>query len=210
MNTKRELVEFLTKTNNINGVSFAGIKGYENSKGEIANVQINLGASIWSAKAKDLENFKKLELLSFWSNNVTDKVKFPFALFEKAYINVFNSLVEIDAKLYDGTVKTQNTRSKAQTNAYTVINNSVKVHNEKEQLYLYGLQISKTVIVEGEYKHVNSRPLTIAQNMLKKGMKHTKFRMYIIDKADVMNLAKSSFKGSDLSINLHPYRDTYI
>ena len=55
MNVNRNLVDFLTKTNNIKGVSFAGIKGYVNSKGEVANLRINLGASLSNAKAKDLK-----------------------------------------------------------------------------------------------------------------------------------------------------------
>ena len=197
-----ELVNFLTESNRIKGVSFASIKGYENSKGEIANHLINLGATLGNAKVKDLKEFKELNLKNFYEIKVTDKEKFSFELMQKAYINVYNSLVKIGDKLHDGTIKVQNKRSKGQTDAYTVINSSVKVHNEFERLYVYALRIKKDVLVKGVYPKVNSRALTLAQNLLKKGMLHTKFTMYIIEKADVMNFAKTQFSGENLSIDL--------
>ena len=198
----KSLVEYLTETNRINGVSFVSIKGYTNSHGEVANHLVNIGASLDNAKAKDLKDLKELDIEKFYMNNAPKNDKMTLELFKKAYINVYNSLVPIGGKLYEGTVKVQNERSKAQINAYTVINSSVKVHNEFEQLYMFGLKVRKEILIKGIYPVVNSRPLTIAQNIIKKGMKHTKFGMYIVEKADILNMAKTQFIGEELRIDI--------
>lgn len=191
------LIDFITKTNNIKGCSFATIKNYTNSHGEVANHKINLGASLQSAKAKDLKALKELDIIEFAKTS-----KFSLELLQKAYINVYNSLVKIGNKKYDGTIKEKSNRSYAQTNAYTVINNSLKIHNDFERLYIYALRINKEVLIKGVYPIVKSRDLTLAQNEIKKGMLHTNFTTYIVEKADVMNLAKTRFNGNDLTINL--------
>lgn len=199
---KTELVNFLEKTNGIKGVSFVSVKGYENSKGEIANYKLNFGASFQNAQAKDLDDFKKLDIVKYWNDNVINKNVLTLELAKKAYVNVYNSLVPIDNKLYDGTIKIQSEQSKAQGNAYTRINKGLKVHNKYEKLYMFGLLVDKQIIVKGNYGEDRRKPLTKFQDLLKKDMRSKTFRMYIIEKADVMNLAKTSFNGEDLNINL--------
>ena len=43
----------------------------------------------------------------------------------------------------------------------------VKLHNATNTLHLYGSVVHKRVLLPGNYKQVNSKPLTIAKNKLK-------------------------------------------
>jgi hypothetical protein len=200
MKNTSELIDFITITNNIKGVSFASIKNYENSKGEVANHKINLGATLKGAKAKDLilmQNTSAKELFA-----TTDIPSFE--IFEKAFNELYNSLVPIGGKNIDGTIKVKSSRSYGQTNAYEIINPSVKVHLEYQRLYIYGLRISKEIIVEGTYPTTNKQRKTVCKDYIKKTLdfKSTKFVMYIVEGIDIMNLSKTSFHGSELSVKL--------
>jgi hypothetical protein len=200
----KQLIAFLTVTNAITGVSFVSIRGYKNSSGEVANHLINIGATLKGARAKDLIELKKINLKEFILKTFNDinRPDYSLELLQKAYIEVYNSLVPINGKNYDGTTKVQSTRSFAQTDAYEVINPNIKVHKEYNRLYIYGLRVSKVVLVPGTYNSVNSRTKTLVKNRLKKDFKSEKFRNYIVEGADVINFAKTSFKGENLSINL--------
>lgn len=202
-NVNLKLIDFITKTNNITGVSFASIRNYTNSSGEVANHFINLGATLTSAKAKDLTSMKKTTAQKLYFS-LPNKNDFSYSVFEKAFNELYDSLVKVGDKNFDGTIKYRNSRSFGQINAYTVINPSVKVHNEKEQLYIYALRLKKEVLKWGEYKSTNKQHKTICKDAIKKVLdfKSAKFVMYIVSKADVMNLAKTSFNGTDLEINL--------
>jgi hypothetical protein len=46
------------------------------------------------------------------------------------------------------------------------------------------MQVHKTVLSEGEYKEKNSKPLTIAKNVIRKNLKTSKYRQYKISKAE--------------------------
>jgi hypothetical protein len=57
---------------------------------------------------------------------------------------------------------------------------NVKQH-PNGQLHLSGLLINKEVIEPGEYKERNSRPKTIAKDKLRKQLRTSKFRNYVVD-----------------------------
>jgi hypothetical protein len=216
-NVNLELVNFITKTNNITGCSFATIKNYVNKYGEVANHRVNLGATLSGAKAKDLVTIKNANVTELFKqfmpnanvishldeNNNVVYTK-DYATFLKAFNELHDSFVVVGDKNIDGTIKVRNNRSFGQINAYTVINPSVKVHNEKERLYIYALRLSKEVLQYGEYPTTNKHAKTICKDFIKKTLdfKSNKFTMFIVEKADVMNLAKTSFNGENLAINL--------
>lgn len=62
---------------------------------------------------------------------------------------------------------------------YTPLVHGVKYH--ENQLYVNAFVISRTVIKAGFYPKVNHRPLTVAQNKLKKLLKSGAFREFRID-----------------------------
>jgi hypothetical protein len=204
MNVNLELVDFITKTNNITGCSFASIRNYTNSSGEVANHLINLGATLSGAKAKDLATIKKVSVSTLYTKFFNTNPNINFETFTKAFNELQDSFVKIGDKNLDGTDKEQSNYSAGQTNAYQIINPSVKVHIEKQRLYIYALRESKEILEYGEYKTTKKQAKTICKDFIKKELsfKSEKFVMYIVEKADVMNLAKTTFNGEELTINL--------
>lgn len=203
MNINFKLIDFLTKTNNIKGCSFATIKGYSNRFGEVANHQINLGASLSGAKVKDLKAMQNTTANKLYFS-LPNKDTFSYDTFEKAFNELYNSFVRIGDKNIDGTEKVQGNRSKGQINAYSKINSSLKVHNEKERLYIYALRVNKTIIEKGVYPTTNKQAKTVCKDAIKKAMnfKSGKFTMFIVEKADLINATKTQFVGKDLNISL--------
>lgn len=141
-------------------VAFVGINGYTNSYGEISNNLVNVGASLANAKKKDVETLNNVDVTTY---------NFDSILLEKGRVELINSLTNPNEN-----------RSQGQIDAYTIITNGIKVHNQTGEIYIYGLRVSKKVITEGVYPVVNSRPLTIAKNILKKDLKSSKFTQYKI------------------------------
>jgi hypothetical protein len=56
------------------------------------------------------------------------------------------------------------------------------MHNDSGRLFVYGMRISKTVLVPGNYGPETRKPLTIAKDKIRETLKATKFRQFAIDK----------------------------
>lgn len=165
---KKELINTLKK---FNGVQFISISNYTNKNGEVSNVLLNIGASLHKAKKKDVY---KLENTVF-----NDPLK------EIAKNEIINSLKAPLKK-----------RSESQKDAYINICNGLRMHINTGKLYIYGLQVKKKILVRGEYPTVRNKPLTIAKNELKKGLKSSKFRQY-----ELSNIVNISIDGNKLKLN---------
>lgn len=176
---------------NVSRPTFLGIKNYESkSSGEIADHVILTNFSYKNAVKRDLQ---KLQV-------ITENEKIRLAINSGFSIDLINEAIE---KLSTSFINNQNeetksNQSKAQTDAFTRINEAIKIHNETGQVYIYGLHIKKNVHVDGEYKKVNSRPLTLCQNWLKKELNFStsKYRQFIVDKnmLSAVNLNGESFQ----------------
>ena len=140
------------------GASFVSIKGYTNSFGEVSNNLVNVGASLTNAKAKDVETLQALDVTTLGGDTI---------LLEKARVELINSFVSPNEN-----------RSNGQIDAYTIVGKGIKVHNESGEIYIFGLRNSKSIIEQGVYPIVNSRPLTLAKNQLKKDLKSNKFTQF--------------------------------
>jgi hypothetical protein len=156
------------------GVSFVSIKGYTNSYGEVSNNLVNVGASLTSAKYSDIETLQSLDVTALNGDSI---------LLEKARVELINSFIAPNEN-----------RSNGQIDAYTIICKGVKVHNESGEIYVYGLRKSKTTLVEGVYPQVNSKPLTLAKNTLRRELKSSKFTQYKLSSTSVIKL-----NGEELS-----------
>ena len=153
--------------NSPTGVSFVNIKGYESTKNEISNQLINVGASYPNAVSKDIEYLENLDVNTLETSLCKD-------LLNEARLALIKGLKTPNKK-----------RSDAQKNAYQILTKGIKVHNQNRKLYIYGYLVSKEVVQKGTFKKVNSRPLTIAKNYLRKHyMKSAKFRQFYIQMAD--------------------------
>lgn len=161
---------------NLNGSSFVGIKGYTSSTtGEVANHVVNANFSYGNAVEKDLKALNGATNEDVMA--IAEKFGFAPELIKTAII-----------KLRDAFVKNQNpetasAQSVAQSDAYVNITNSIKLHIESGKIHIYALAVSKQVLVEGEYKSVNSRELTLCQNAVKKyfDFSTAKYRNFIVD-----------------------------
>ena len=91
--------------------------------------------------------------------------------------------------------QTHKNRSEGQINAYVKIVSNVKWNIEKEQLHIFAKEVRKTVITEGVYPTTNKRAKTKAKDYIKKSMKSSKYRTYIIS-----NVGTIKINGDTLEI----------
>ena len=165
MKNSKELINFLE---GIKGNKFVAIKGYSNKYGEVSNNVVSLGASYANAKIKDIEYLRNLDVATLESD-------MEFKLLEEARLALLASMIKPNAN-----------RSKGQTEAYIKVSTALKLHKDTLEIYVYGYCENKTTIVEGEYPVVNSRPLTIAKNLIKKGLRTGKFKMYKVGEVSML------------------------
>ena len=140
-----------------NPSQFMSIKGYQNGSGEIADhvVQLNIDRS---------------------------------KLAEKALVMLGKITPENDLQrealeaLKQSILKPSETRSNAQTSAFIRLNTNVQFCPNTRQISIFGGQrISKTVHVPGQYKTVNSKPLTIEKNKISKAVPYFNPARYNLD-----------------------------
>ena len=167
---KRIIAKFIL----LNGSNFVGIRGYENSKGEIANHVVIADFNYGNAVEKDLA---KLQGATEADIQNIAKEGFSADLVKQAIQKLADSFIK------NSNPETASNQSIAQKDTYTKVTNSIKIHNETGQVYIYALGHSKVVVQKGEYKEKNSRELTLAQNAVKKYFDLTtaKYRNFIVD-----------------------------
>lgn len=69
---------------------------------------------------------------------------------------------------------------------YEKVERGVKRHKETGVYYIDGFVVSKTVLEEGEYKEVNSRPKTIAKRKIEKELPIGYYKQFKIGNAAVI------------------------
>jgi len=152
-----DIIKLKEKLNNYSG-GFFSVKNYKNQNGEISNYLLNVKVNIDTLKKKDVE-----KLNSFVPEN---------DLQAKAKEELLNSLTNpSDA--------TKN-RSEGQKNAYVYVSDGIKLHTETMKLFFVGQRVKKTIVVNGVYPAVNSRPLTIEKNKIKKTLSSPNYRQFQI------------------------------
>lgn len=70
---------------------------------------------------------------------------------------------------------------------YAHVRGGVNINLNDNTIQLFGRSISKVVLEKGVYKTVNSRPLTIAKDKIKKHLSVSKFREFALDKNVVLS-----------------------
>jgi len=195
LNIVRNLCAAVTKSPT--KVAFVAIKGYTNANNETSNVLLNVGASLDNAKAKDLVFLKNLKvetlpLDSYFCEAMNKATK------QVCSIEIISEWLEKARLAWITSIETPNkNNSEGQINAYTHVVDGMKMHNDSSQIYVWGMQVQKTVITKGEYKEVNHRPLTVAKDLIKNHLKHTQIRTYILKNVDVLKV-----NGETIEIDL--------
>lgn len=153
---KSELIE---KLKEINGVSFVSVT-YVNQQNEKHQTLFNVGVDYHAAKLKDIDYLSTLDVSVLGS-------ELPIELLEQARIELITSMTS-----------PSKARSEGITSAYTNLGKGLKIHNETQTLYVYGMKVSKRVIEAGDEKVDTRRPLTVAKDTLRSLLKSTQYRQF--------------------------------
>jgi len=166
MNNVIELAQNILATN---GAKFASFLYTSKGTGETAKYVVVLGANYLNLLEKSLA-----ELLEVNTAKFTDLEKVAFA-------QVKASLEKSIAAHREGKQNEDYTKK----GQYRNLGKGLNVNDNDGSLQLFGLVISKTVIVPGVHKKVNSAPLTIAKSKLQKELSMSKFREFALDTGNI-------------------------
>jgi len=179
-------VATLVACKTINGTSFVGVRNYENSKDEISNQTFLVGINYAKLLESDLKTLKAFDIKPLIA-------KYDKDIVTKAYTELLNSLIKRTASEFekeilrasnDSTIK----RSDAQADAFENIAKGLKTKDGS--LYIYGLCVKKTVLVEGNYPATKSQLKTIVKNEIKKAaeLKETKFKQFKLGSLETLHI----------------------
>ncbi len=170
----------------INGTSFVGVRNYENSKDEVSNQTFLVGINYANLLDNDLKTLKAFDIKPLIK-------KYDKEIVTKAYTELLNSLIKRTATEFEKAILRASNdstinRSDAQSDAYENVAKGLKTKDNN--LYIYGLCVKKTVLVEGNYPKVNSQLKTIVKNEIKKSanLKETKFKQFKLGNLEELNI----------------------
>ena len=155
----------------VKGVSFMGIT-YTNKQGEKSRYLVNLGISYGKAKSLDIQTLESMNIATIDTHSLD---KDAVELLETARIELIKSFKNPNEA-----------KSRGQKDAYTIVSNTIKIHNATGNIHIYAMRMKKTILVKGEYPQTQyaysgARPLTRAKNMLRlKYLRTGKYRQFII------------------------------
>lgn len=169
--------------NNAKGSKFVAFT-YTNKFGEEASRLIQINTIYENALKKDLAIVPEVEYVQ--------NDKFDRATFITAQAELLKS-IKMSLGISDDTMNktdkdTHSNRSNGQKNAYVQVAKNMKFNLEEKKLHIFAKEVRKTILVEGEYPQVNKRPKTMAKDYIKKSMKSSKYRNYIISKIDEIKI----------------------
>ncbi len=150
---------------------FASFK-YTNKHGETSRYLVHLNVNYQKLLKADL----KIAMAFEPSNEIEEKAK----------KEIIDSLTE--------SIQTGKNSRYTKEGYYEHLSPSVKCSDTN--VYINGLVIDKKVLTPGTYPTVNSRPLTIAKNKIRKLMRHEKYREFVLDRS--MHTVKINGKTIEL------------
>lgn len=154
--------KLIERLKEITGVSFVSVT-YINQQNEKHQTLFNVGIDYQRAKHKDIEFLKQLDVTTMKSN-LDDE------LLETARIALLESFIKPSAN-----------RSEGIANAYTHLGNGLKIHNETQTVYVYGMKVHKRVIEEGIKQEDTRGELTKAKDAIRSLLKSTQYRQFKIE-----------------------------
>jgi hypothetical protein len=166
-------VKLLNEFLNIKGNKFVNLK-YRNKKGELSEYLLMVGVNLKNSYLKDI---KKLERVK--PKDETEA----------------QALSELLVSMRTSVETNFNNPAYTKLDYYDHINKNVKVNDNN--FYLNAFVLNKKVIEPIEYPKVNSAPKTIAKNKLKKDLRVSKFREFILD---LDNISKANLNGKRFEV----------
>ncbi len=168
---KSKLAQINQLIGQIKGCQFASLTYLSKSTKEIARYTVNLGFSYNTLVEKSVT---ELEIIMA---EITDQTSLEYT----AAVEVMKSLKKTLTAHENGEQNEDYTKK----GQYIPIVNGLNLNTTDNTIQLFGLLNSKVVITEGEREKVNSRPLTIAKNKIRKQLSVSKFREFAMDESNI-------------------------
>ena len=184
--------QFFDKFQEVKSASIVAIKKYENSKGEIADVRVNININTHKHKVEDCAKLKAItpaELETF-----AKKKGYPVDVMETALAEM---IVSADKNLSENK-EDRTKQSIAQAETYIHLTPSLKMHKKTMDVYVTGFFVSKdTIHVEGEYGDDTRRIKTKCKDAIKKEFN---LRMRLYRPYKVGNMEKINITGETVNM----------
>lgn len=158
------------------GAKFVNLRYTAKGTGEVARHHLILGAST--------EELYKRDIVILETMKCTDPT------YERARIAMLESRKE------SLRVGIGNNSKYTHVDTYLQIAPGIKVHKELGEIHFNGLAHSKTIIVPGTYKKVNSAPLTLAKKAIEKELPSGRFRQFV-----VTQIERIALNGEVIEVN---------
>ena len=176
---KNNIQRLIETFKNSKGAKFVAFT-YTNKFNETAKRLIQINTIYENALKSDLDIIPNVEYLE---NDNYDR-----ATFITAQAEILKSL-KMSLGIDDGTMNKvdkdkHSNRSNGQKDAYVQVAKNITFNLKKERLIIKAKDVRKTILVEGTYPTVNSRPKTIAKRFIQKQMKSSKYRNFILTELD--------------------------
>jgi len=185
----KNLKEVKSRFSTVNGAKFIAVNGYESkSSGEVANHNINVNISVENAKKADLETLKNFPASQL--NEIAAKV----GASKEDAVRAIEELIAAAEKNLSKDKADRTAQSQAQTDSYVSLGKGLRLHLDTMEVYVSGFANSKTIIVEGTYKTVNSKPKTLVKKAINKTLKMYKFRNFKLGQADSLTVTGSTIQ----------------
>ena len=177
------LQELISVFNAEKGAKFVAFT-YTNKFGEVAKRVIQINTIYENALRKDLDIIPNVEYV--------ENEKYDKATFITAQAELLKS-AKLSLGIDDGTANKEDktkhaNRSNGQVEAYVKIAPNVKYNIEKGQVHIFAKEVRKTVITEGVYPVVKKQKKTMAKDDIKRHMKSSKYRTYIVTEIQSIKL----------------------
>jgi hypothetical protein len=169
----------------IKGNRFVSLTYLSKSSGELARHVINVGFSYHTAVEKSVTELE----IQFGEG----RFKTPLEI--QAATEVMASL----KKTLEAHARGEQNEDYTKAGQYIPIGNGVNVNSTDNTIQLFGLSQSKTVLSEGVYPKVNSRPLTIEKRKIQKSLPIGNFREFALDLSQI-----GSVKVNGQTLELEP------
>ena len=156
---------------------------YTNKYGEVAKRIVQVNTSYENALVKDLQIVSDITYV--------ENDNFSEAVFNTAKAEVLNSIkmsLQMDNDASKEEVEKHSNRSNGQSNAYIKIAKNIKYNVETSQIYIFAKEVRKTILTEGVYPQTNKREKTKAKDFIKKSMKSSQYRTYVISEVQSVKL----------------------
>lgn len=169
---KNMIAEITKQIATIQGCQFASLTYLTKSTKELARYTVNLGFSYGNLVQKSITELEILiaENTATWSE-----------LQKQAAAEVMASLRET----VEAHARGEQNSAYTKAGQYIPVANGVNINTTDNTVQLFGLLNTKTVLVPGEYKKVNSKPLTVAKNEIRRQLSVSKFREFALDLSQV-------------------------